>query len=554
MYTRKLSGLLALLLLLLTTAGSFAAPADRLPTPVATHTTASQSAQQPADAGAYHAIKMVSASDGWIVGDGGLIKHYAHGYWLDYPSPVTTTLEAVDANSNDAWIVGDDNTVLRLVGATWQPIEFPAPPTSTLSSVSIVAPGEVWMLGHTAATPLLLHYDNGSVTLGPTPPTDGQISWASPNEAWLVNGSSIVYHFIANQWQPLNFYTTPVESVFMLSPTVGWMGLNYVDLGEGTLTQYLSYDGQYWRVWPCDGWSCTRPLTPATPSGKSAPDCNTITYDTYALSAITTTEFYAAGNIVHTDCVSQTITEHYLWDNVVPANYPDGNLGQPDDTLIAISTLRSDSIWGITAHSIYHWDGISLTPTPTCNNPYADIPASYYVLSDIEYLTCRGIVAGTAAHTFSPDAPTTRMQFAKLVALAQGWQLATPTTQTFTDVPASNPLYAFVETAYAHGAIQGVDAGNCATNHAAFPCFLPNAPVTRAQAATIVQRAFAWPLDTSGGQIFSDVPPNYYAYAEIETCYHHGIINGVGNGQFAPDQSIARSQIAAILYRALTNP
>jgi hypothetical protein len=50
------------------------------------------------------------------------------------------------------------------------------------------------------------------------------------------------------------------------------------------------------------------------------------------------------------------------------------------------------------------------------------------------------------------------------------------------------------------------------------------------------------------------VPPQSFAYAAIETAYHHGVVSGIGGGLFAPNQNVTRAQLAIILYKALTLP
>jgi S-layer homology domain len=75
--------------------------------------------------------------------------------------------------------------------------------------------------------------------------------------------------------------------------------------------------------------------------------------------------------------------------------------------------------------------------------------------------------------------------------------------------------------------------------------------LTEAQAA---RWAFGWPIDTTGGPHFSDVSPDNYAYGAVETAYNRGVVSGVGGGLFAPNASVTRAQIAKIVDLALTSP
>ena len=511
--------------------------------------------------GLYRAIKMTSASDGWVVGQGGLIKRYMAGQWLDYPSPITTTLNAVSVTPTDAWAVGEGNTVLHLVGNVWQQVASPAPAGSNLVDVDIVAPGEVWIIGSPA---VMLHYSGGSWSLGPTPPAVGPISWGSSTDAWMVNGTSTAYHYSNNTWTATSLLDsgsggTPViaDSVLMLSSDLGWIGTHSQNFEANFIAEYMLYtDITGWQPWPCDSMNCPTPIPTAQPTFHfAAPNCTIAIVDVYALAAFTTTDFYASSDkSVLPDCNSGP-TNYYLWQNLVSSNQRDMELGNTYTHTVGLSGSSGNDLWMLGNDTIRHWDGTSITLAPSCTNPYADVPASFYALSQIEYLTCRGVVAGTGNNTFSPNASATRIEFAKMISLALGWQLLTPGSgQTFSDVPSSNPLYSYVETAYQNGAISGATQADCDARQIAYPCFLPDDPISRAQAAVITARAFNWPIDTSGGPHFSDVTTDNYAYGAVETCYHRGIVTGIGGGLFAPNANVTRAQLAVMLYKALTLP
>ncbi len=558
--------ILAVLATLLVSGGAYA-------TPIASSQAAGISSASPptpatakrpltSPTGLYRAIKMTSARDGWIVGQGGLIKRYMAGQWLDYPSPITTTLNAVSATPADTWAVGEGNTILHLVGSVWQQVASPAPAASDLVDVDIVAPGEVWVIGSPA---VMLHYSGGSWSLGPTPPSVGPISWGSPTDAWMVNDSSTAYHYSNGSWSATNLYGSIAESVFMQSPDQGWIGLSTYSFEGSFVIEYLRYTSAYgWVGWPPRGGAVGPCLTPADcatahpvspPTLRpAAPACTDSYSDIYSLIAFTTTDFYAAPDVTFDDCVSNSNTYYYLWQNQVNYNRSDFSLGETYTHTVGLSGSSGNDLWMLGNETISHWDGTIITVAPSCANPYTDVPASFYALSQIEYLTCLSIVNGTSSHSFSPNASASRIQFAKMISLARGWPLVTPTTQTFSDVPPSDPLYTYVETAYANGAISGATQAACTAHQVAYPCFLPNDLISRAQAALITVRAFGWPIDTTGGPHFTDVPTSNFAYGAIETCYHRRVVNGIGGGLFAPNANVTRAQLAVMLYKALTNP
>ncbi len=75
--------------------------------------------------------------------------------------------------------------------------------------------------------------------------------------------------------------------------------------------------------------------------------------------------------------------------------------------------------------------------------------------------------------------------------------------------------------------------------------------VTRAQFAVLVARALN--LQTAEYQgTFKDVPAGLsWAALEIEAANRAGIISGMGNGKFAPNEKITREQMAAMVIRAI---
>lgn len=78
--------------------------------------------------------------------------------------------------------------------------------------------------------------------------------------------------------------------------------------------------------------------------------------------------------------------------------------------------------------------------------------------------------------------------------------------------------------------------------------FSPNQSLTRAQAAVVLVRALG--LTNNGSEnVFTDVAENYWAKNEIEIAYQNGIVKGIAEGEFAPDQPLTREQMAVMLSR-----
>ena len=108
----------------------------------------------------------------------------------------------------------------------------------------------------------------------------------------------------------------------------------------------------------------------------------------------------------------------------------------------------------------------------------------------------------------------------------------------FTDVSENDWYYDNVKYAYKNGLMSGT------TN----TTFAPNESLTRGMLVAILYRAEGEPA-VNKSIPFSDVDINaYYANAFI-WAQQNGIVNGVTENAFAPDDNITREQIAAIMFR-----
>lgn len=87
---------------------------------------------------------------------------------------------------------------------------------------------------------------------------------------------------------------------------------------------------------------------------------------------------------------------------------------------------------------------------------------------------------------------------------------------------------------------------------AGFPdgSFRPTDPVTRAQFATIISKAFA-PQPQREAQDFRDVNQNFWAYQAIQNAYRGGFVAGYPGGVFQPQQEIPRVQVLVSLANGL---
>jgi len=188
------------------------------------------------------------------------------------------------------------------------------------------------------------------------------------------------------------------------------------------------------------------------------------------------------------------------------------------------------------------------TPTPVitatpCPINFSDVQTTDYFYEAVRYLYCRGAISGYADGTFRPYNNTTRGQLSKIIVLAEGWSLYTPPSPTFSDVPATDTFYLYIETAHDRGIISGY-ADNT---------FRPGNNVTRGQLSKIIVLAQSWMIYTPPSPTFLDVPATDTFYPYIETAYYYSIISGYADNTFRPGNSATRGQISKIVYLAVTS-
>ncbi|MCF6410095.1 S-layer homology domain-containing protein [Pseudalkalibacillus salsuginis] len=78
--------------------------------------------------------------------------------------------------------------------------------------------------------------------------------------------------------------------------------------------------------------------------------------------------------------------------------------------------------------------------------------------------------------------------------------------------------------------------------------FKPENSIKRSEAAAMLAKAFNLPLE-SGSPIAPDVPNNHWAKEEINAVMKTGYFEGYQNKEFRPEDSIKRSEVAALFTR-----
>jgi hypothetical protein len=121
-----------------------------------------------------------------------------------------------------------------------------------------------------------------------------------------------------------------------------------------------------------------------------------------------------------------------------------------------------------------------------------------------------------------------------------------PVAVDFGDVPPSHPFHDDIVTLALSGVTAGCGGGN----------YCPADPVTRSQMAVFLLKAnFGSDHQPNQfGPVFADVPNGSFACYWINELWSYGITTGCGNGNYCPDASVTRAQMAVFIERTLGNP
>lgn len=118
-------------------------------------------------------VEFESNTEGWAVGDGGVILRCFKDTWALAPSPTTRNLRglAIAGTSGEAWAVGDSATILHMTMGAWHVDSFvPDPPHTPLYAVAFSSAGNGWAFGYNFAGPTVaLHYYDDGTNVEETP-------------------------------------------------------------------------------------------------------------------------------------------------------------------------------------------------------------------------------------------------------------------------------------------------------------------------------------------------------------------------------------------------
>ena len=183
------------------------------------------------------------------------------------------------------------------------------------------------------------------------------------------------------------------------------------------------------------------------------------------------------------------------------------------------------------------------TEAPVSGLPFGDVKTADWFYNDVKYVYEKGMMAGTAADVFAPNATTTRAMIVTILYRLEGSPAVTGTS-AFVDVPAGQWYTDAVNWAAANQIVNGTSATT----------FAPNDSITREQMAAILYRYAQYKgYDVTKKADLSGYSDNgqVSAYAKDALAWANAakLINGVTNTTLAPQGNATRAQVSAILHR-----
>ena len=170
---------------------------------------------------------------------------------------------------------------------------------------------------------------------------------------------------------------------------------------------------------------------------------------------------------------------------------------------------------------------------------FTDVPAGAWYRDALNYVLANttGVINGTDATHFSPNANLTRAAFAKILWAIEGSEPAT-TDNPFTDVKAGEWYYDAVIWANAEGIMLG-DAGRCK----------PEDNITREEMAVMIQRWLNGKAATTESKFTDAKDIHDWAAGAVNWAAEQGYIKGKDNGTFAPLATLTRAEMIVVVAR-----
>lgn len=191
------------------------------------------------------------------------------------------------------------------------------------------------------------------------------------------------------------------------------------------------------------------------------------------------------------------------------------------------------------ATTIPKQDGSSLVQPPVQGSTqiFNDVDPDFWGCEAIENLYKMGIVSGVSSDKFAPNQSVKREEFVKMLVALTGLE-ATGKTDAFTDTDKSAWYSPYLAVAQECGIVYGKDNGS----------FGVGEELTRQDMAVLALRVLGTTERGTAVTFDDESEISDYAKDSIEILCGLKIMNGTGDGKFAPKATATRAQAAKVIY------
>ena len=176
---------------------------------------------------------------------------------------------------------------------------------------------------------------------------------------------------------------------------------------------------------------------------------------------------------------------------------------------------------------------------PSGGTGFRDVQADAWYADAVQYVVSEGLMNGTDADAFSPDASMSRAMLVTVLYRLSG-EPAVSQDSGFADVAAD----AYYADAVSWATEQGIVTGTSQT------AFSPDESVTREQMAALLYRYAGEPSAAEDLSAYADADSvSAYASDAMAWCVENGVLNGTDGSRLEPAASATRAEVAAVLQR-----
>lgn len=188
------------------------------------------------------------------------------------------------------------------------------------------------------------------------------------------------------------------------------------------------------------------------------------------------------------------------------------------------------------------------TTASTGGAVFRDVPAGYWAAGAIDDLVGAGVIKGFPDGTFRPEEPVTRAQFVSLLVRYLPPRLEVQTPVELQGPP--TPVFSDIPPGYwaAADIYKAVGLDWIQGESFTKPAFHPLDPLTRGQLASILSDALHL-ADDGSRFTFADCPPGHWDFRAMNLAWQAGFLHPIAPNRIDPDGTVTRAEAAAVLDR-----